>query len=244
METTPAVPAPAVAGADADAETIDDSGSGPARRSVRRGRRRLPRAIELALVFFGLPALIAFGVLPLHVVPALWIAAGVCLWVLLRSPGFDPRRLGGEVRPWLGTILTRFLVLAPALALVTALAAPDLLLAMPRHRPWLWASIVLLYPLLSVLPQGVIYRVFFTHRYRRLLPSRRARIVVGAVAFGCTHVVFGNWVAPAITAAGGLLFASTYERSGSALAASLEHALWGCFIFTLGLGRFVFDPGI
>jgi len=84
---------------------------------------------------------------------------------------------------------------------------------------------MLLYPALSVLPQRVVYRVFFSHRYRPLFPSPRARVIGSAALFAFTHVVFGNWVAPARTAAGGLLFAATYERSGSALAAAAEHAL-------------------
>lgn len=35
---------------------------------------------------------------------------------------------------------------------------------------------------------------------------------------------------------GGILFARTYERSNSLLAACIEHGLWGDLLFTLGLG--------
>ena len=204
----------------------------------RRGHVLL--GAELAAIYLGLPVLIATDVVPLHVLLALWLVGGICLLALLRDPGFDRHRLGGAVRPWVRPILLRFAVLAPVLALVTWTAAPELLLAFPRREPAWWTVVMLLYPPLSVVPQGVVYRVFFSHRYRPLLPSPRARVIGSAAVFAFTHVVFGNWVAPALTGAGGLLFASTYERSGSALAAAAEHALWGCFVITFGLGVFVF----
>lgn len=38
--------------------------------------------------------------------------------------------------------------------------------------------------------------------------------------------------------AAGVLFAWTYERTRSTLAVSVEHALFGCWMFTVGLGSF------
>jgi hypothetical protein len=34
------------------------------------------------------------------------------------------------------------------------------------------------------------------------------------------------------------LFGTTYRRSGSLLPASLEHAMFGNFLFTIGLGEY------
>ncbi|HXB22539.1 MAG TPA: hypothetical protein VNV88_14225 [Candidatus Solibacter sp.] len=39
---------------------------------------------------------------------------------------------------------------------------------------------------------------------------------------------------------GGLLFALTYQQSGSLLLACIEHAIFGNFIFTIGLGQFFY----
>lgn len=122
----------------------------------RRGRVLL--GAELAAIYLGLPVLIATDVVPLHVLLALWLVGGICLLALLRDPGFDRHRLGGAVRPWVRPILLRFAVLAPVLALVTWTAAPELLLAFPRREPVWWAVVMLLYPPLSVVPQGVVYR--------------------------------------------------------------------------------------
>jgi hypothetical protein len=55
---------------------------------------------------------------------------------------------------------------------------------------------------------------------------------------GAAGGVLGGAAAPP---AGGLLFAVTYHRTASAFAAAVEHALYGCFLITLGLGRFVYS---
>ena len=89
-------------------------------------------------------------------------------------------------------------------------------------------------------PQGIVYRSFIAHRYRPLFHTPRARIAASAVAFAAVHVVFDNWIAPTFSLAGGVLFAWTYERAGSALPAAVQHALFGCLLFTLGLGWYFY----
>jgi uncharacterized protein len=53
-------------------------------------------------------------------------------------------------------------------------------------------------------------------------------------------VIFGNWIAVALCAIGGLLFAFTYQNSGSLLLTCIDHALFGNFLFTIGLGQFFY----
>lgn len=53
-------------------------------------------------------------------------------------------------------------------------------------------------------------------------------------------MVLQNWLAVAMTMAGGGLFAWRYDRSRSLAAVWVEHALWGCLIFTIGLGRYFY----
>jgi hypothetical protein len=43
-----------------------------------------------------------------------------------------------------------------------------------------------------------------------------------------------------MTTAGGLLFARDYARHRSLSLTCLEHSLYGCLIFTIGLGRFFY----
>ncbi|MCL4220668.1 MAG: CPBP family intramembrane metalloprotease [Phycisphaerales bacterium] len=112
--------------------------------------------------------------------------------------------------------------------------------ALPRQRPGLWLVIMVWYPVVSVWPQEVLYRAFFFHRYACVLTRPWARVLGSAAAFGWMHILFLNGVAPLLTFLGGLLFAWTYERSRSVLAASIEHAVYGCWVFTVGLGAYFY----
>jgi hypothetical protein len=115
---------------------------------------------------------------------------------------------------------------------------PARFMALPRHNPHLWLLICVLYPLLSVYPQEVIYRAFFFEHSAHVLPGMKAPwlLALNVALFGFAHIVFGNLWAPVLSAAGGLLFASTYLKSRCVMCAALEHALWGNLILTIGLG--------
>ena len=118
--------------------------------------------------------------------------------------------------------------------------APGLEWNFIRRQPAFWALVMAAYPVLSVYPQGVLYRAFFFERYAPLFPGRWAMIVASAAAFGFLHIIFRNPLAPALTLAGGLLFAWRYAETGSLATSSLEHALYGCWLFTVGLGRYFY----
>lgn len=195
-------------------------------------RERL--ALEFLLLFGGAPLLILFLREPGVLVLLLW---GAALIVWLAGRGID----GLVPTPgWCRGILFRFAILAPLLALAVLLLDPAHFLDLPRHRPLLWALIMVLYPALSVVPQELIYRRFLFHRYAALLPGTRSRIAASAAAFGFAHVIFLNPWAVLLAGIGGALFASTYARTGSLRACSIEHALYGCLVFTIGLGRFFY----
>ena len=65
-------------------------------------------------------------------------------------------------------------------------------------------------------------------------------ILCGAVCFGWSHLLFGNFVAPLVTALGGVLFMRTYLRSGSGWLADLQHAILGDVAFTIGYGQWLY----
>ena len=52
---------------------------------------------------------------------------------------------------------------------------PGQALALPRRATGLWLAILLLYPVLSALPQELIFRALFFRRYRRLFPASGGR---------------------------------------------------------------------
>jgi membrane protease YdiL (CAAX protease family) len=61
--------------------------------------------------------------------------------------------------------------------------------------------------------------------------------LASAISFAYVHIVFRNPLALALTFLAGLLFGFRYLQTGSLLVSSFEHALYGCAIFTIGLGR-------
>jgi membrane protease YdiL (CAAX protease family) len=98
---------------------------------------------------------------------------------------------------------------------------------------------MLLYPLLSVWPQEVIFRRFFFARYQEIFGAA-GLVPASALAFGFAHIIFLNWVAVAMTLAGGAIFATDYARYRRLGLACLEHSLYGCLIFTIGLGQYFY----
>ena len=175
--------------------------------------------------------------------PALWAWAVFSLVVLLRDRSFSRRELwnaAGLRRSW-WPMLARFLVLGGLLTLAVWLATPDRLFDLPRRKPSLWLAIMILYPLLSVYPQEVIFRAFMFQRYRPLVRSGAAMVLLSAAAFGWVHIVFGHWVSVVLTLIGGLLFARTFAQHRSVAAATVEHSLYGCLVFTIGLNAYFYS---
>ena len=140
--------------------------------------------------------------------------------------------------PQLVPVLLRDVILLILLGLAVRIFAPEFLFSLVRRQPLFWALIMLLYPLLSVYPQEFLYRAFFFQRYQPLFGSGRGMIAASSLAFSFVHIIFGNWLAVGLCCLGGLLFSLTYQRSGSLLLASIDHAVFGNFIFTIGLGQF------
>ncbi len=201
-------------------------------------------AFELVVLYAGVPLAMLARVVPRVPILVLLVAAGACAWALVRDPTFDTRQLWNAAGAWAHArgMLLEFGALAALLVAVVAWRAPDQLFDLVSAQPRLWALVMVLYPVLSVYPQEIIYRAFFAHRYAALLPHEGARVVAGAALFALGHVFFPRpWIAMSLTFVGGLLFAYHYEASGSLLLASIEHALFGQLLFTIGLGRYFYS---
>jgi membrane protease YdiL (CAAX protease family) len=199
-------------------------------------------AIEFLLLFFAGPTLFAYTRHRIPAIPALWVLLAYCLFILLHDPRFDRRHLwdARPFRQYAPAILSLF-ALAAAIGVVLVRGfAPALFLNFPRSNPALWGLVMVLYPVLSVYPQGIIYRAFLFERYRDLFGSGWAIVLASAMAFAYVHIVFRNPLALGLTFLAGLLFAFRYWRTGSLFVSSFEHALYGCAIFTIGLGRSFF----
>ncbi len=204
-------------------------------------RGRAWRGLEAAALFGATPAALAVFLSGRMVLPWLWLVAVACAAWLSRGGRMERAAWGWGRRP--AGLGRRILVRAAAgIALLTLLLAaihPDYLFDLPRTRPGLWLLIALLYPLLSVYPQGIVYRAFFRARYGDLFPPR-LEPWVAAAAFSWAHVVFGNGWALGFTLIGGRLFYGTWLRYRSLLATAAEQSLFGVWLFTVGWGRFLY----
>ncbi len=137
-------------------------------------------------------------------------------------------------------ILQRFAVIAPLVTILVWVTSPEDFLSFPRENPRIWMMVIFLYPLLSVWPQEVLYRALIYKRYAPVFGEGRGYLIASALAFGYMHIIFLNWIAVAMTLAGGFIFADNYRKGRSLALVSIEHALYGCLIFTVGLGRFFY----
>lgn len=202
---------------------------------------------ELIVLMVGLPMLLAL-VIPLrYMLPTLWIAALYC-HLIYRHVVDLPERVywrwqrvcWAELRP----MVARFALCTLLTALLVALWKPNQFLSFVCERPRFWAFVMVAYPILSVIPQEIIFRSFFFQRYARIFPGKWPIIIASAVLFGAAHLIFQNYVAPLMCLIGGLFFAHTYEKTRSLALAAIEHALYGCMIFTVGLGMYFYHGAV
>jgi len=162
--------------------------------------------------------------------------------VLLLDPTFPRRDLwqAAAARQGIGRVLARTLLVWAGIYLLTTLTSSQPLFPLARSRPAVWLAIMILYPI-SAYAQEVAYRTFFFHRYARLFSRPVTRIGASGLVFGWAHVAVNSFAAVFLATIAGLLFAWTYERWRSTLLVSLEHALYGDFVFTVGLGHLFYS---
>jgi hypothetical protein len=203
------------------------------------------RVAEMALLYVAAPFAVDQAVhregIPVFI--ALLPVLAVILMFLSVDRTFSLRReltRGFSLRQLFYILLT-FAVGGGIVATYVAQYHPELFLEFPRNRPETYTRIMLLYPLMSVLVQELVYRTFFFHRYGVLFGSWWwAAILLNGVLFGLGHVVIGTPLAVYGTMATGALFAWRYAMTRSFWAVFIEHTLWGALVFTVGLGRYFF----
>jgi membrane protease YdiL (CAAX protease family) len=69
-------------------------------------------------------------------------------------------------------------------------------------------------------------------------------VSASGLVFCYAHIIYRNPVALLLTLAGGFMFAHTYLRSASLWFSSIEHALYGDLVFTMGLGYYLYSGAI
>ena len=133
-----------------------------------------------------------------------------------------------------------FLFVTALLLLLTYTFYPEYLFFCIKNHFSIWCSLMVYYPLILVYPQELLYRAFIFHRYSPLFSSEKSVMHLSAAAFSFGHIIYFHPVSMILTFFGGYLFAYTYAKTKSLLVVSIEHALYGCLLYTIGLGRFFY----
>ncbi|WP_299557167.1 CPBP family intramembrane glutamic endopeptidase [Seonamhaeicola sp.] len=152
------------------------------------------------------------------------------------APNLDWKRF------WKATVL-KLLIIVAITTLFVWVTDKAALFNVLLNKPKLWVIILFIYTFLSVYPQELIYRTFFFQRYRDLLRNETLFLFLNAVIFSLGHIFFKNALVIVLTFLGGLLFAITYKKTQSTLLVSIEHAVYGCWLFTVGMGNMLGFPG-
>ncbi len=205
----------------------------------RTGRLVLEFVLLYVMLPLGIAAVTASG-WHVQIFWWLWGAAALSAWWLVRRRGWTAKRFFGLAhvtrRDWLHLVL-RVAVVAVVLGVVLQVMQPDAMWGLLKKRPGFWGMVMVAYPVLSVLPQGVVYRGLFFERYAGLFG--RWAGVVAMVVFSLAHLMFFNAHALVLTLAGGVIFVWQYRKTDSLMFASIEHALYGDLAFTVGWGMYL-----
>ncbi|ODT60552.1 MULTISPECIES: CPBP family glutamic-type intramembrane protease [Paracoccus] len=200
--------------------------------------------VEFAALYIGAPLAIALflpgdalftalAVFSLAGMALLWLTGGFCWRVLVR---------GWRRMPWREVA---GIALATALAswVILTLTRPEALFGIIRNRPEFLLVIWTFYPILSALPQELIFRPLFFHRYGAILPQGRAAIALNAAIFSFAHLMFWSWIVAIMTFIGGWIFARAYLRHGFP-AAFVLHAVAGNILFAMGMGLYFYTGNV
>lgn len=199
--------------------------------------------VEFAALYLGAPLAIALFLPPRQMFGALFVLTLAGLGLLWRTGGFDWRSLiRGRRIPWREAVGMGAAALLSGVVIL-ALARPEAIFALARQRPDLLLLIWCLYPLLSALPQELIFRALFFHRYGGLFPPGKPAIAINAAVFSFAHLMYWSWVVAALTFCGGWFFARAYLRHGFP-AAWLLHAVAGNVLFAVGMGHYFFSGNV
>lgn len=205
--------------------------------------RRGWHLVEFLGLFVAVPVAIAVALPARMMFPALFTFTALGLVLLHRTPGFQWRHLREGRVNWPVVAGFGLAVLALSWAVVEW-RFPGRAFALARQNPAFLLVIFLFYPVLSALPQELIFRVLYFRRYRAILPGGRPGVVLNAAIFALAHLMYWHWIVAVMTFGGGLIFAAAYKRPQGFLMALALHAVAGCAIFGAGLGILFYSGNV
>ncbi|MGL1889278.1 MAG: CPBP family glutamic-type intramembrane protease [Reichenbachiella sp.] len=198
---------------------------------------------ELFCLFILLPIMLATDLGVVFKIGIALVGIAYCVWLswklgLINKTDF----LGFPFKHHLKRLLITFSIIVISTSIFMLFLHPEDLFLVVVKQPLLWVAILLFYSIFSVLPQELLYRSFFFNRYTGLFSNHRVLMGINVFVFPVAHLLFHNYLVLVVTLIGGILFTVTYNRSKSLLFTSMEHALYGNWLFTIGMGEMLAFP--
>ncbi len=183
-----------------------------------------PIAIKIALVLIGFIAMLVY-------------LKRAKLLKLMPTKGLDWPSF------WKQTV-GKLLIIAVVTIVYVYWIAPEKLFAVVLQKPLMWITILFVYSFFSVWPQEIVYRTFFYERYQSLFANPWLCMFINAILFSLAHIFLQSFLVQVLTFIGGLLFAYTYHKTKSTNLVTIEHAIYGNWLFTVGMGEMLAFPGV
>jgi hypothetical protein len=203
--------------------------------------------VEFLLLCVALPTVIIVYKFAPFMFFFLWSACGYCFLVYAiayRDELKDIWRWRAVTWDAMKPILKRWVICCVLMTVFIWLYDPDRMFGLLREKPHIIPFLLIMYPVLSALPQEFIFCTFFFRRYRAFFKSQTSMIIASAIVFAYAHVLFINPVAPVLSLVAGIIFARTYAQTQSLALVTIEHGLYGNFLFVVGLGWYFWGGAV
>lgn len=141
-------------------------------------------------------------------------------------------------------LLFRWVLACIAMTVFLYIYDGERMLQMAMERGGFVIILLCLYPILSALPQEFIFCSFFFERYKPFFGNGYVMVAASAITFAYAHCLYLNPVAPALSLLGGVIFALTYMKTKSLALVTVEHGLYGDFLFFIGLGWYFYGGSV
>ena len=198
--------------------------------------------IEFFIIYFLIPLIVIsinffFSEQKIFIFLPLFLVFFLSLYLLKKTPSFSFESLKKKTE-WKFFFLIS-VIFAISGFFYTIMLDSNLLFNLPKNYFILWVLVMLIYPIFSVIPQEIIFRVLFFERYSCLFKNQFLYIVLNSIIFAYIHLVFQNFHAFFITLITSPIFAYAYVNK-SFKTCFLVHTIGGQLVFTYGLGKYFY----
>mgnify|MGYP001303685949 CR=1 FL=1 len=198
--------------------------------------------VEFIIIYILLPSAIIFTntiILKSKIIvfSSLFLVFFISIYLLKSTPNFSFKNLKKKV-DWNFCLIFSLIFMVSGF-LYTTIFDSELLFSLPRDFFFIWLLVLIVYPILSVVPQEIIFRVLFFERYACLFKNLSLCLIFNSLIFAYIHLVFENFHAFFITVITSPIFAYAYLKK-SFKTCLLIHTIGGQLVFTYGLGKYFY----